>query len=157
MFQPFSPQIAVTPTVSASPDYSAGDVVGGIMTIPAAIRDTGTAILKNLTIRDSSNQKPDLYILLFNALPTGTYTDNAAFAWGSDDFAKCIGYVMIGATDYLTLDSKAIGFADFTRLVKVAENENPGSRALYAIAVAVGTINLASTSDLTFLFGLLPD
>lgn len=148
-----SPMVFVTPAASATPDYSSGDVIGGILTLTQAVGHVGTGVLKTLVVRDNANQKQPITFLLFHTLPTGTYTDNAAFSWGASDFAKCFCRVAIGASDYATIDSKAIG------VLEVACNlyNLEATRNIYAIAVAGGTINLGGADDLVFGFGVLRD
>lgn len=147
---PLAESVSVTPTVSASPDYTAGDTVGGIQTLTGMARFSGgTAELVSLAIVDKANQKPEFTILFFSSNPAvATTTDNAAFAW-STDISKYIGKIAIATADYETIDSQAIACKrDLNLLLK-----SSGSANLFAVAVAVGAPNLASTSDLIFVYG----
>lgn len=143
--------VVVTPTVSASPDYSAGDSIGGKIVLANAVRIAGgTARLENLVITDKANQKPSGYILIFNADPSAaTITDNAAFVM-STDLTKIIARIDVSAADYITLGTDNIAVADVPysgRLLKSA-----ATTSLWAAWIALSAPNLASTSDLQLTF-----
>lgn len=144
--------VVVRPTIttSASPDYSANDVVGGIITLSSVMAAAGrSAILKSVTLKDASGQAPALTLLFFRATPAaGTYTDNGALAWGAGDLANLVGVVKVLAADWYTQASKsllAIGGIDL--LMGAAASD------LFLLIVADATWNAASTSDLTAEFG----
>jgi hypothetical protein len=145
--------VSVTPTVSTSPAYTSGDSVGAKQTIASAVRTSGgTGILQNLTVTDKGNQKAALEILIFDSDPTaGTYTDNGATAL-STDLAKVIARISVAATDYITIDSKAVAKVAVGQVVKAS-----GSTSLYAVATTTSTPTYASTTDLTFKYGILQD
>lgn len=147
-------QIAPTITVSTSPAYSAGDCVGGKLTLSSIVRAPGTAVLQSLFLIDTSNQKQALELLIFNADPSSsTFTDNAAISLHANDVGKIIRRISIAATDYVTIDSKA--FVDLSpggRVLKAASGQD-----LYAALVAVGTPTYAATTALTLRLGVLQD
>ena len=66
-----------TITLSASPDYSANDVVGGIITLTSvAARDADEVVLRSVVLKDAGGQAPALTLLFFRATPSGgTYTE----------------------------------------------------------------------------------
>ncbi len=146
--------ISVSPTVTAGA-YAAGQSFGGKQTLTGAVLWTsGVAKLTSLVVTDKGNQKPVLDILLFNSDPAAaTVTDNGAFAF-STDIAKVVGRVRVSAADYVTVDSKAIAVVPVSGLppqILLASGGTP----LYAVAVVVsGTPTPASTSDITFRYGL---
>lgn len=149
-------RIAVTPTVSTSPAYSNGDVVGGVQTLTSAMRVSGgTGILQSIFINDKGNQKAAFELLIFNQNPSnGTYTDNGAFSLNATDEGFLIRRVSVSAGDYLTLSSHAS--ADLGSLGRVVQAV--GSANLYVIAVLnVSTPTYATTTDLTFSYGFLQD
>jgi hypothetical protein len=143
--------IVVTPTitVSASPDYSAGDSIGGKITLSNAVRVTGgVSKLQTITILDAANQKPEGTILIFGADPTAaTITDNAAFAF-STDAGKVVATVAVATANYVTIDSKAL--ACIGAIEKVVQST---TTTLYAAFVATGAPNLAATTDIQIAFG----
>lgn len=145
--------ITVTPVVSATPDYAAGDAVGGKQTLTGAARKEsgGEVVLQSLTVIDKSNQKKDLTILIFDSDPTvATITDNSAFVF-STDISKLIGKVNVADTDYETIDSIAIATLRNLGL----ELKASGSAHLYAAVVATEALNLAAVDNLTFKYSFL--
>lgn len=146
--------LPLTFTVSTSPAYSSGDVLGGKLTIANAFRASGkTAVLQDLYLADNANQKPTGSLLFFNADPAAaTTTDNSAFAY-STDFTKQCGRVDVASSDWSTIGGKA-----------TLHNKNIGAvlsaasgTTLYAVFVTTSTPTYAATTDLTGAIGLLRD
>lgn len=146
--------VTVAPTVSTSPAYSAGDAIGGKLTLAGAVRVSGgAATLVSLYLLDRSNQKPTGIVLFFNADPTAaTLTDNALVALSTDD-AKVVGSVTIGAGDWQTIAGQ--GFATL-RNVGLALKASSGT-SLYAVFAASGTPTFTSTTALRLTFGFSQD
>lgn len=153
-------QFKPTVVVSITPDYSIGDVIGGIISLAGMTGAGRSGVLKDIFIQDGADQKKGISFYFFNALPTGTYTDNAAFAWGSGDFAKCCGAVHVVAADYTTLASKATATVEVARSIQSRATPpatNPEATPMYVIMVATEAINFAATDDLSVTFGYLRD
>ena len=95
-----------SPTINTVP-YSIGDVLGiaNPYTLSVNLAPHNGIILQSLIVRDKANQKFGIDFLFFSALPTGTYTNNAAFAIDAADKAKIIGQRRVLSTDYVTLNS----------------------------------------------------
>lgn len=148
----YSPMHSVTPVINTSA-YEAGDVVGSVLTVPGVFGQALTAILKNVLVKDNANQKAALTILFFGSLPSGTYTNNAAFSWGAGDFAKLVGKANILAADYETVGAKAVAEVEFSLNLENTESTDK----LYAVVLTTGTPTYASASDLEIQFGVLPD
>jgi hypothetical protein len=110
-------------------------------------------VLHSVAVFDADNEKAAFDILLFDANPSGTYTDNVAPSWNSADYARFLGRVTIATTDYLTVNSRAVAVKTGIGLVVKAN----GSQNLYAVPVVSGTPLYSSTSDLTLRFGFLCD
>lgn len=146
-YRTYSPTI----TVSASPDYSAGDAVGsGYMTLTAACHCEGKATcLESVTVKDAAGQAPALKILFFRDTPTGTYTDNSAADLSAADIANACGQVNVQSANYLTTDSYSIQTLSDIGLVMRA---TPGYD-LFVVVVAAGAYNAAATSDLSIELG----
>lgn len=144
--------LTLTPTVSATPDYTAGDAMGGTQTLTGAARVSGgTVILESLTVYDKDNQKKAITILFFDSSPSAaTTTDNGAFVF-STAISKLVGKVNIAAADYETVDSIGIACLKAIGLEMLCS----GSANLYAVAIAGEAINLATTTALTFKYGFL--
>jgi len=146
----------ITPvvTVSTTPAYTAGDTIGGAITLTNAMRITsGSGVLQSLMLFDAANQKPAGNILIFDAALSGTYTDNAAPTWNTADFAKCLGQFPVASGDWVTVNSRGIGSV---RNIGLAVAAN-GSQNLYAVFVTTSTPTFAATSDLTLRFTFLRD
>lgn len=84
--------------------YSAGDVVGGLMTINVG----GPATLRRVRLVDNDNEGAELSLYLFRDAPT-TIADDAAFAsaFTEADNRKLIDRPLVFATsDYQTINSE---------------------------------------------------
>jgi len=145
----------IKPTVTISTSaYTAGDVLGGKITLTNAMRKiNGSGVLQSITIFDTDNEKAAMDIILFSADLT-VPADNAAWAWTSADFGKVLGVVSIASTDYKTIGSEAIATISGIGLPVVAT----GSVAhLYAVAVLSGSPTYGATTDFRPAFHLLRD
>jgi hypothetical protein len=142
---------SVTPTVGGGA-YSAGDAVGGKQTLTGVAGSAGgTVAIESVVVTDVSNQKAPFTILFFDADPSAaTITNNAAFAF-STDAAKLVGKVNVAASDYETVDSKAVAVVKSIALMLKAN----GTADLYAAVVTTGTPTYAGAGDLTFKYGFL--
>ena len=145
----------VTPTITVDTNaYSAGDSIGGKITLTDAMRVSGgTGVLSGITLVDRANQKPALEIFLFESDPSAaTITDQSAFAFSTDD-TKLVAKVIVTADDWTTIDSKAV--ADLANLNRVVAAS--GSKNLYAAIVATGTPDFAAATDLKARFKFFQD
>lgn len=152
VYQGGSLTISVTPTVSTSPAYTAGDSIGGKFTLTSAARtSSGQCKLASLMVYDKSGQFPAMDIILFNADPSAaTITDNAAFAISTDN-AKVIGVASVSNADFFSTSGvEGVAQVPISRLGQVLRAS--GSANLYAAVLARTTPTFASTSDLTFRF-----
>lgn len=137
---------AATPTVSATPDYSANDAVGGVMTFAAILRGdarSGYVVSARITAKTAAASMAQIDVLIFNADPSAsTVTDNSAFVLADADRAKLKGAIKVTSFDVVGA-SASIGYA---------EGRVPATGAvaddLYAVMVARGAINLGATDDL---------
>ncbi len=142
--------VTLTPTISATPDYSAGDALGGIQTLASVVSANGlSALLKSVCVVDKAGQAPQLTIYFFKATPAaGTYTDNDALAWGAGDPANMIGIVKIVAADYKTLGGVSVAC-----LGGIDQLHTPAATSVFTIIEADAAYNAVSTSDLSLIFG----
>jgi hypothetical protein len=157
----FSPLLAVGSSLTVTPAitvdtavYAAGDTVGGIITILNAFRASGKeAILQSIHILDRSNQKPTGNLLFFNASPAAaTTTDNAAFVYSTDDL-KEVARVPIAATDYVTINSKAVAnLSNLGRQVYAT-----AGTSLFVVFVTDGAPDFVATTDLQISYSFLRD
>lgn len=140
---------ALTPTVDASPDYSTGDVMGGVNDFAEAGRyglmGHGVGYIVSVAIKSKADITVPIDVVFFNSNPSNTtWTENSAVALDAADVAKLIGFVTI--TSFSDLGTPVVGFAECRIAIQPAD-ANPGH--IYAVMIARGTINLASTSDIT--------
>lgn len=148
---------APTITVSTSPAYSAGDLVGGKLTLSSILRTSGgTALIQSLLLRDTSNQKAALELIIFDSDPSSTtFTDNAALSINAADVSKIIRRISIAAADYVTIGSIAVAdVGPVSKVLKAATGVD-----LYACLMAAtgSTPTYASTSALSLTVGVLQD
>jgi hypothetical protein len=150
----FTAGIKDTTVVSTTPAYTAGDAVGAKRTLANAVRVSGgTGIIDSIVLLDRANQKAGMELLIFDADPTNaTITDNAAFVYSTDDL-KVIARITIGASDYVTLNSKAIACL---RGLGIAFKTN-ATTSLFAALVTTGTPTFAATTDVQLTVGILQD
>ena len=91
--------------------------------------------------------------MIFDADPSAaTITDNAAFVFSTDDL-KVLARISVSATDYVTLNSKAVATVKGIGAVLKAAS----GTSLYCAVVTTGTPTYAATSDVQVIFGILQD
>lgn len=145
-------RVSVTPTVTAS-TYAANRVIGGVMTfaniLPPA---TNSAILESLTLKfKGSTQTVTFNVALFDAVPTGTFTDTQTAAIAAADTANLLGVYQ------LALPISVLGTHTIYNLSGIAAAIQGLNTSLYAVVVPSATTGaLGSTSDMTLTVGVLP-
>jgi len=144
--------VQVAPTVTAGA-YTADDCIGGEMTISAAARASGKGgTLVGITMASKATVAAfDVEVLIFDANPAGTYTDNTALAVTAADAFLLLEAVLLDKLSDLG-----------TPTMLTARNLNipyvcDGSADLFAVAVNRSAFTPASTSDLQFTFHLIRD
>lgn len=138
--------VAVTPTVVATPDYTTGMTMGGIMTFASILRATGkTAYAVSLRVITKIANTAALDAFVFSASPTAsTTTDNAAFLLSATDAPALMGVISLATTDWVSGGSAiSVGYKEARIPITGA-----AATSLYVVLVARGTFNLGSTSDL---------
>lgn len=129
----------VTPTLTLSTSaYSAGQNVGGLITLLNALRPSGlTGELQSLQVLDAANQNASLNILLFDTQPVGTYFDRTTFEVNSADVPHVVANLVVSASTYATVggitSSSSSSSASGTSLlggVGIATLANIGQRLL---------------------------
>lgn len=150
-----STMVSVAPTITAGA-YSAGDVIGGLLTCTVGTTVTGNVLVRRVVIGDADNEKAAMDLWFFKSSPATSLADNAAFSTISDADIRdaCQAHVAIAASDYTTAGSNALG-------EKVIDN---GGRTIevtngvfYVYAVVSGTPTYGATTDLRFTFEVWPD
>jgi hypothetical protein len=143
-----------TLTVTASA-YSAGNNVGGLVTLTNAMRKSGgTGVLQNILVVDHSNQKPNLDIIFFTSTPAATFTDKSAFpTLAQADDALVICRVSIAAGDWVTIGGSGFASPSFQPKVVAAT----GSANLLMALNTSSTPTFAATTDIMVTTGFLRD
>jgi len=143
-------------TVSATPDYAIGDVVGGKITITNAVREpSGSALLQDILFwcDDVLSPAPDFDILFFNAdLVGSTTTDNGPLTLSTADKAKVTAMARVVAGDWRTLSTDM--FAEVQTGVVLKAN---GTQHIYMVIVTNVAMNLSGTAVMYPDLGLLRD
>ena len=140
----------VTPAVGAAA-FHANDVVGAKLTLANAARvAAGSGIWHSLILTDAAKQAAALEIYLFNADLT-VAADNAAEATSAADMLKCVGHVVIGATDWKTLANASV-----TSIKAGFPYKLPAGTSMYAFIRCTGTPTFTANC-LQLTFGMLRD
>lgn len=142
--------------VTTTGAYSVGECLGASAsnTFTAVRSSSGTAVLNEILVADSSNQKGAIMVYFFNAAPTGTVTDNGTFQMSPDDLKnKLLGQYQILSSDYTTSGRYAV--AHNYPLRELVLKPSTGT-TIWFIAVIGGTYTYGA-SALYFRFGLKQD
>lgn len=153
----FTAVFSSTPTVSATPDYTTGDNMGGKITIEKIGRlhrlIDSRGIIQSVVITDKSGQNLDIDVIFFDSDPSGTtFTDNAALTIVDADLVKIVGTVLVN-----TWSAFAANGVGFETNLGIPFDLGSANASLFAALVARNSHNLASTSDLTLRVGILQD
>ena len=143
-------KVAVTPTVTTAA-YTAGNVVGGILTFSGVFDSANAGMLQAIRVRAKSVQTAGLKLYLFPSSPAGTLTDKTAPALSATDVFNAIGPFTLGSADSglgteTTWTLEGIGAA----IVGSAAN-------LYGVLVTTGTPTWGSTADVNVELTVLKD
>ena len=136
---------SVTPTVSAAA-YSAGNVVGSLLTFTEIERDTLTGgLIQSVTATFASGVVPTLDVIFFSATPSNsTFTDKAALAVNALDLSLVIGVAHLTDPTLLGASSPSVVQAQNLGIVSGALTNG----TLYAVVVTRSAVTLGSTSDM---------
>lgn len=89
--------------LSTSPNYTAGDVVGGIIQVPSVL-----PVLSSIGLTESGGLSPGLTLLFFRTRPSGgVYTDNVPLTWGPEDPERWVGTVTVDPANWRTVAGKS--------------------------------------------------
>ena len=151
--------IGVEHTVQAAA-YAAGDLIGGKITIPAALSGTNpTAVIAGVKIDDKDGLAVNLNLVIFSADPTATtFTDNGAFTPADADLSKIATIVPI-TTHYAFANngiSSAENLAHAIRAEKVATTHY-GTVGIFGALVATAATTYTTTSALKIWLKVMQD
>ncbi len=141
-----------TSVVTAASAYSAGNAVGAKRTFANALTAVGTGVLESITLLDRANQSAAMTVIIFDADPSAaTITDKSAFVYSTDDL-KVLGQINISASDYTTLNSKAVA-----TIRGIGLSLKSAGTSIYVALVTSGTPTFAATTDVQLILGILQD
>lgn len=153
-------RVTISPTIAVdAAAYAANDCLGdtgsnnAIQTLTGALRVSGgTGIWESLIIRDTSNVKPAVQVLIFDASPVGTYTDNGVSTGITSDVAKVIRSILIPSSAYSTFGGVAFCDVNILQPVKAASGTT-----LYAVWMVTGTPTFAATNAISATYSFIQD
>lgn len=143
--------------------YSAGNCLAAAQTIPGVIRPGGgggttivSVALTDPAHQTAANNAQTLWI--FNAAPTGTYTQGSACALAAADRAAFLGSIVIASTDCV-LDSGTT--TSCTKLLTFPASAIPlpnpsGTQNLWFVPVITATPTYGSAT-VTYIFNTQPN
>jgi len=137
-------KVLVSPVVTASSVYTAGNLVGGKMTFSNVFDSANSGVLQSVRVRCKSVQSMNLKLYLFTSDPSGsTWTDKAAPAIVAADIPKVVGPFLLTSAD------NGLGTETTWELDGIGAAIVSGSADLYGVIVTTGTPTFASTSDMS--------
>lgn len=148
--------ITVSPTVTIdTAAYTAGDLLGGKLTLTDAVRVVGSSgIVQSIVLIDQDNEKREIDVVFFDSDPSGTtFTNNAALDVADADMAKIVGTVKITSADYISFADNAVA----TRSAIGLAFKTDGSRDLYAALVVREAPTYTATTDIALRVTILQD
>ncbi|EGD60420.1 hypothetical protein Y88_0068 [Novosphingobium nitrogenifigens DSM 19370] len=148
-------QISPAITVTAG-TYATGNVVGGVLTLPAALDATDLCgILQDILIvnKATSGNTCSWSVALFNANPSGsTFTDKAAPVIATADMAKLLGVFSVSALSGGNVLGSAVGIAQADAIGAYVIG---ASTTLYAVLIVTGTPTFGTTSDVSLMLRIM--
>jgi len=143
--------LSVTATLTVTNGaYTAQDVVGGLITLPAVVRANGKEALLNSLMLSPLPSAIPFELWLFNADLATPIADNGAFALVAADWLKWLGTIQIAAVDYFQAGAggswgaslrgvgqqvkAATGVTSICVYLKHLSTTSPGTTTLYLTA-----------------------
>lgn len=147
--------VSVIPVVQATPNYSDGDVMGGLISIDGAGRVVGgSGVISSITVSCKADVIPLCRFIFFRENPSATtFTENSALSLNAADYDKVLAQVELSTADDLDMGTPHL-IGRYNINIPYTLN---GTSILYCVIIARATLNLASTSDIAVNFGLLRD
>ncbi len=138
--------LTVAQTVTTSSAYTAGNAVGGLITLSNINRASGLSVfIQSVVVNSKSLQSTQFDLVFFNANPTGsTCTDKTTFSVATADAAKLVGAAHVS-------DWTASGLGSVGQMQQPPIGITPSGTAVYACMVTRGTPTFTATSDLTLI------
>lgn len=139
--------------VDATPDYTAEDVVDGLLTIQAAGRyGLSSGEIVGAVLHNAASHAIDMHIVFFKDNPSNsTFTDNSAITIHDDDLDKVLGVLTLSRHYEFAGNSVAMPAINQQPIPFELGVNSEGEcvTSLYAVVIAGGTVNFAATTDLS--------
>jgi len=146
-------QIDLTFTVEALPDYSSGDVVGGLVTVSNVVRSgLNSGKIVGAAIHNRVSHAVDLSLIFFNANPSGTtFTENSALTIAAADLSKVIADLALTRHRQFVGNSVALPAINQSPIPFELQpgSDNVENLNLYLVLLAGGILNQAATTDIS--------
>ena len=149
-----SVNVKLNPTVTASSAYTAGYVVGGLLSFTSAFGAANSGLLESIVISLKSVQTCGFKLYLFTDNPSGsTTTDKAALSVAAADITKQAGVYTLAST----IADSGGGTSTVYNLDAIGKVIVSASTTLYAVLVTTATPTFAATSDVFVTVGIIQD
>ena len=143
-------EVCVTPIVTAGA-YTAGYVVGGLITLPGAFLSANSGVLQSVRLTSKSAQTAEFDVTFFSAQPATVFTDKAAPSIAAADVA------LVQPPIKLTGASTGLGTGTTYGADAISRPINEVGSSAYALITTTGTPTFASTSDVQLCAAWLED
>lgn len=142
--QTYVAKLTPTVTVTSGAAYTAGNSVGGKLTLAACKTSESPGLIQSVVLTFKATQTDAYRVVFFDADPTGTtITDKTAFSVASADLPKVIGVALCDEI-FQTGSTSVIQAIDLALPFTVASGSN-----IYAAIYTTGTPTFSSTSDVS--------
>jgi hypothetical protein len=139
------------PTVTAAA-YTAGNVVGGLVTLPNIFGPKNSGVIESVQINFKSAQTAEFDVSFFKAQPSNsTFTDHAAPAIAAADAFSVLPLLQ------LTNPKSVLGTETTYGQSGLGTALNTGSTSLWLVVTTPGTPTPASTTDMQVCVTVLAD
>ncbi len=144
-------------TIDVSVDtaaHAANDCVFGCIELAGVAQAGGCGIIQSVTVIDYDDQGSALDLVFFSE-SVNVGNQNGTFMPSDNGMEKCLGYISIGAADFLNLDQNQVATVTNCGLV-VSPNPDDGDsdRSIWVAAQTTGTPTYAG-GELRLRFGIL--
>lgn len=146
-------RVILTPTITASAAYAAGNQLGpGSTQLVDVVKGPNhVTILKSIVVIDADNQKAAIDFLFFSSAPTVTGSDKAAFSISAAELkAKFVGAISLASGSYLSTAAQAVATVPGLDMLvqSKADTTNPFGKSLFMAMICRGTPTYTTTSSL---------
>ena len=141
--------VVVVPTVTAGA-YTAGFVIGGIMTFANALPASFNGILESITLTFKGTvQTTEFDVAIFSTSPAGTFADHGAPAIAAADTALLLGIFP------MVVNQSQLGTHTIYSIDGIAKQIVGASTSLFAVVTTKSIpVNPASTTDMSLRLGV---